>query len=129
MVSFAENNKLTLPIKLSVTTSSVKYPFMEHWQILSNPREAINVYAIPHTKLEISIDKYIYLRDAGIDDKRVSSALHKLAELEERTKNQFLVKVTILEMKNDLKILARYLITTGELSIKETLAYYKIMRD
>ena len=102
---------------------------MEHWQILNNPKEAINVCAIPHTKLEISFGKYICLRDAGIEDKKVSSALHKLAEIEERTINQFLLKVTMFDMKNDLGGLARHLITTGELSIKETLAYYKIMRD
>lgn len=128
-VIFTEKEKSILPMRLSITTSSVKYPFMEHWQILNNPKEAINVYAIPHTKLEISLGKYICLRDSGIEDKRVSSALHKLAELEERTINPFLVKVTMFDMKNDLGGLARYLITTRELSIKETLAYYKIMRD
>jgi len=110
MVGFAEKNKRTLPIKLSVTTSNVKYPFMEHWQALDSPKEDINIYAIPHTRLSISLSKYACLKDAGIEDKRVSSALHKLAEIEERTKNMFLVTVSMLGMKNDLKELARYLI-------------------
>ncbi|MBM4137364.1 MAG: hypothetical protein FJ241_11110 [Nitrospira sp.] len=129
MVGFAEKNKRTLPIKLSVTTSNVKYPFMEHWQALDSPKEDINIYAVPHTRLSISLSKYACLKDAGIEDKRVSSALHKLAEIEERTKNMFLVTVSMLGMKNDLKELARYLITTKELSINETLAFYKIMKD
>ncbi|MBM4053093.1 MAG: hypothetical protein FJ264_00170 [Planctomycetes bacterium] len=128
-VSFTEKEKAILPIRLSVTISNVKYPFMEHWQVLNNPKEAINVYAVPHTKLEISFGKYICLRDAGIEDKKISTALHKLAEIEEKTKNQFLVKVTMFDMKNELGGLAKHLITTGELSIQETLAYYKIMRD
>lgn len=129
MVSFAEKNKMRLPIKLSITTSNVKYPFMEHWQTLDSPQEDINIYAVPHTRLSISLSKYACLKNAGIEDKRVSSALHRLAVIEERTKNQFLVTVSMLEMKNDLKELARYLITTNELLINETLAYYKIMKD
>lgn len=129
MAIFAKNNKRSFPIKLSITSSNVKYPFMEHWQALNDPKDEINIYAVPHTKLEISLEKYACLKDAGIEDKKISSALHKLAEIEERTKSQFLVTVSMLEMKNDLKGLARYLITTKELSINETLAYYKIMRD
>lgn len=129
MVSFAKKTKRTLPIKLSVATSNVKYPFMEHWQTLANPKNDINIYAIPHTKLEICFEKYECLGEAGIEDKKVSSALHKLADVEERTSNSFLVTVAMLEMRNDLKGLARYLITTKELSINETLAYYKIMKD
>ncbi|MFH1562830.1 MAG: hypothetical protein ABIF11_05370 [Nitrospirota bacterium] len=99
MVSFAEKNKRMLPIKLSITTSNVKYPFIEHWQILDSPKEDINVYAIPHTRLSVSLSKYLCLKDAGIEDKDVSSALHKLAEIEEKTKNSFLVTVSMLERK------------------------------
>src|SRR3990172_8713417 len=128
-VIFTEKEKSILPMRLSITTSSVKYPFMEHWQILNNPKEAINVYAIPHTKLEVNLEKYICLQDMRLEDKKISTALHRLAEIEGRTKNSFLVMVSMLEMKNDLKELARHLITTRGLTIKEALSYYKIMRD
>jgi len=96
---------------------------------LNNPKEAINVYAIPHTKLEVNLEKYICLQDMRLEDKKISTALHRLAEIEGRTKNSFLVMVSMLEMKNDLKELARHLITTRGLTIKEALSYYKIMRD
>lgn len=128
-IIFTEKEKSILPMRLSITTSSVKYPFMEHWQILNNPKEAINVYAIPHTKLEVNLEKYICLQDMRLEDKKVSTALHRLAEIEGRTNNSFLVMVSMLEMKNDLKELARHLITTRGLTIKEALSYYKIMRD
>ena len=126
--SFTEKEKTVLPIRLSVTTSNVKYPFMEHWQILNNPKNAINIYAIPHTKLEVNLEKYFCLQDMRLEDKRVSTALHRLAEIEERTKNSFLVMVSMLEMKNDLKELARHLITTKGITINEALSYFKIMR-
>jgi len=129
MAIFAEKNKKHFPIKLSITTSNVKYPFMEHWQTLDSSKEDINIYAVPRARLSISLPKYFYLKNAGIEDRRVSSALHRLAEIEERTKNQFLVTVSMLDMKNDLKDLARHLITTKELSINEALAYYKIMKE
>lgn len=129
MVDFAARTKRTLPVRLSTTVSSVKYPFMEHWQTLNDPRHDINVFAAPGTRLGTSVTKYLCLRGAGIEDKRVSSALHKLAKIEERTDNRFIVTAAMLEMKNDLKGLAKYLITTNELSIDETLAYYKIMRS
>lgn len=129
LVSFAASNKKLLPVKLSVTTSSVNYPFMEHWHVLNNPKEAINIYAVPHTRLEINLEKYRYLSDIAFEDKKISSALHKLSGIEERTKNLFLVTVAMLDMKNELKGLARHLITTKELSMNEALSYYKIMKD
>lgn len=127
-ISFTEKEKAVLPIRLSVTTSNVKYPFMEHWQILNNPKKALNIYAIPHTRLEVNLEKYFCLQDMRLEDKRVSTALHRLAEIEERTQNQFLVTISMLEMKNDLKELARHLITTKGVTINEALSYYKIMR-
>ena len=129
MVNFANQRKLPLPIKLSVTLSSVKYPFMEHWQSLNYPTDDINILAIPHTILNVSVAKYLCLRSAGIEDRRVSSALYKLQEIEDQTRNRFLVTTAMLEMKNDLKGLARFLITTNQLSIDETLAYYKFMKN
>lgn len=127
-ITFTEKEKAVLPIRLSITTSNVKHPFMEHWQILNNPKEAINVYAIPHTKLEVNLEKYICLQDMRLEDKKVSTALHRLAEIEGRTKNSFLVMVSMLEMRTDLKELARHLITTRGLTIKEALSYHKIMK-
>jgi len=126
-VYFAEKKKQSLPVKLSVTTSNVKYPFMEHWYVLNNPQDSINLYAIPHTKLQTSFEKYSYLMDIRLEDSRISSALHRLSEIEARTKNQFLLMAAMVEMKNDLRDLARHLITTKELSLKEALSYYKLM--
>lgn len=127
-VIFTEKEKSILPMRLSITTSSVKYPFMEHWQILNNPKKALNIYAIPHTRLEVNLEKYFCLQDMRLEDKRVSTALHRLAEIEARTQNKFLVTISMLEMKNDLKELARHLITTKGITINEALSYYKIMR-
>lgn len=128
-IPFCHKNGRPLPVKLSVTISSVKYPFMDHWQFLDSPDEDINIYSVPQTRLKIGIDKYGYLRDVLFQDRRISTALHKLAEIEERAGNEFLLTAAMLEMKNDLKELARPLITTRELTIKQVLAYYKIMRN
>jgi len=129
MVNFSARHKMKLPIKLSVTMSNIKHPFMEHWQTLNNPKDDLNIFMIPHTNLVISITRYITLRDSGIENKKVSVALHNLAKIEERTKNRFLVTVAMLDMKNDLKKLAKSLITTSKLTIEETLAYYKITKS
>ena len=128
MAKFGAARRMVMPIRLSVTVSSVKYPFMESWRRLNEPNEEINIYAIPNVKLEVRLAKFKRLMDSGIEKKRVSAALHKLAEIEDRTDNQFLTKVAMLDMKGDLEDLAIPLITTGELSLKETLAFYKIMK-
>lgn len=128
MVKFAITNKKAFPIKLSITVSSVKCPFIEHWRRLNDPVEEIKIYAIPNVKLEVVFVKFKKLMVSKIEDRKVSAALHKLAEVEERTGSQFLTTVAMLDMKGDLKDLAKPLITTSELTINETLAYYKIMK-
>jgi len=102
---------------------------MEHWQVLNNPVESINVFVVPRTRLEIGFEKFGYLRKVNLEDKKISSALHKLAVIEEKTNSEFLLMSSMLDMKNDLKELAQYLITTHQLTIKQTLAYYRIMKE
>jgi len=101
---------------------------MESWRRLNEAKEEINIFAIPNVKLEVRLAKFRRLMDSGIGRKRVSSALHKLAEIEERTDNQFVTRAAMVDMKGDLEDLAIPLITTGELLINETLAFYKIMK-
>jgi hypothetical protein len=129
MVEFCKANGRPLPVKLSVTISGVKFPFMEHWNALDRPQGDINIYAVPRTKLAVGFYQYSYLRDAMFEDHNISSALHKLAEIEERTDNTFLVTTAMLEVKNDLKGMAVPLIATRDLTIRQVLAYYKIMSD
>lgn len=128
MAEFAARHKAVFPVRLSLTISNVKFPFMEHWHFLNNPTKDINVYAAPNTRLEIDLQKYDYLRNIKLEDKKISAALHNLCEIEGKTHNPFLVTVSMLDMKNDLKELARDLITTENLQISDALAYYKIMR-
>ena len=128
MVAFSEKNRMKFPIRLSATVSNVKFPFMEHWQFLNSPKEDINIYAVPHTRIEVSLRKYDFLRNIRLEDRKISAALHNLCEIEDKTHNMFLVTVSMLDMKDNLRELARDLITMANLSISEALAYYKLMR-
>lgn len=116
----------TFPIKLSISCSYVKHPFLEHWEVLDNPTSAINVQSVRRAQLNASFDEFGALDSIGVDEnRRVNSFLHNLAEIEARTGSRLLVKFTLLEKHRDAERVAAPFMS-NQVSIDQILSYYKL---
>lgn len=118
------------PVKLSVSLSNIKYPFQQHWRFLelSEPidkkhGETINIQSPGNFILRLSPKQYSALKAEFVKGgKPLSHFLHKLADIEMKTKS--IMSVT-LEMLKDRK---QYLLKHG-LSAQDVLNFFKLLRD
>jgi hypothetical protein len=114
------------PIKLSISCSHIKHPFLEHWEMLDKPKSAINVQSVRRAQLGVSFDQFTALESFGKDPERhVSSFLHDLAEVYDRTGSELLVKFTLLEKQNnERKVVDPFM--RDIVSPRQILDYYKL---
>ncbi|MDA8186711.1 MAG: hypothetical protein M0T85_01025 [Dehalococcoidales bacterium] len=86
------------PIKLGISVSNAKYPFLEHWRYLEKPREAINLRMVGRgLPLEFTIPRFQNLMDSSLGEERASSALHRAAAIEARSHSAILAEVELLD--------------------------------
>jgi len=114
------------PIRLSVTCANAKFPFFKHWQLLDNPKKSINIHLINRASLEINFSQLQLLQKVNL--KNVSTFLHKLVQIERRTKSRLMVEMTMIKERKRLGELYQYFMTQ-ELSSKDILGYYKILGE
>jgi len=116
------------PIMLSISYGNVKYPFFEHWRYLKSKKiHPMNILLVRNAHLEMDFKKYDQLTRLDLENRRISALLHNIAAIEERTGNELLVKVAILERRRDFERIFQYF-TTGEITARDILAYYKIFK-
>jgi hypothetical protein len=113
------------PIKLSISCSHIKHPFLEHWDVLDNPLAAIDIQSVRRARLKVDFTQFDALEKIGIDSYRVSSFLHNLAEVEARTKSLKLVKFTLLEKHRDAEPVVAPVVA-GIVHVSQVLDYYKL---
>ena len=116
-------NEIEPAIRLSVTCANVKFPFFKHWQLLDNPKEPINIHLINRASLEINFSQLQLLQSVNLKD--ISTFLHKLVQVENRTKSRLMVEMTMIKERRRLGELYKHFVAQ-ELSSKDILAYYKI---
>lgn len=116
----------TFPVKLSVSCSHIKHPFLEHWDVLDSPTSAINVQSVRRAQVGLSFEQFEALESFGKNPERhVSSFLHSLAEIYDRTGSELLVKFALLEKQNnERKVVAPFM--NGIVDPKQILNYYKL---
>lgn len=117
------------PVMIGVSCSKVKYPFNNHWQFLSaiEEMETINIQLPFRASTLLSIEKYNLLKEKLNlkTNRRGASLLHKLAMIQEKTENELLVKIEIIERRRDLGEIYDSFVR-GEFTANELLSYYKI---
>lgn len=113
------------PIKLSISCSHIKHPFLEHWDVLDNPLAAIDVQSVRRARLKVDFGQFDALEKIGIDSYRVSTFLHNLAEVEARTRSLKLVKFTLLEKHRDAEPVVAPVVA-GVVDVSQLLDYYKL---
>lgn len=128
--NFPKFKKEKSPIEFSLTYSNIKYPFTEHWRYLTyRAKHSLNIFAVRKSLLEIEIDKYHKLSQMRIDSKRVSSFLHNLAKIEERTGNRLLLEIEVIRRRKDLGDEIFWPFTQRQINVSEILSYYKIFGE
>ena len=134
-ITFYEQNfprfkKGRSPIDLSLTYSNIKYPFTEHWRYLTyGAKHFLNIFTVRKSLLEINIDKYHILSQMNLDSRKVSSSLHNLAKIEERTGSQLLIEVEVVRRREDLGKEIFWAFTQQQINALEILSYYKIFGE
>jgi hypothetical protein len=113
------------PIRLSVSCSNVKFPFLEHWDFLDAPQQPINVQSVRRARLEVDFAQWDALQALGLEQRRTSAFLHRLAEIEARTGSVRLVEVEMLDKRNEFQQVANPF-RAGRLQARHILDYYKI---
>jgi|GEM_PF-2583659 len=121
------------PIKLSVSCSPIKHPFLEHWDVIDKPTAAIEVHSVRRARLSSSFNQLGALekiRDAAERSRQVSTFLHRLAEIEARTRSTRLVRFALLEQGRGRDSSPPPVIVEpfmdDVVNITQILAYYKL---
>lgn len=128
--NFPKFKKGMSPINLSLTYSNIKYPFTEHWRYLTyRAKDFLNIFAVRKSLLEINIDKYHILGQMNLDSKKISSSLHNLAKIEERTGSQLLIEIEVIRRRKDLGKEIFWAFTQQQINALEILSYYKIFGE
>jgi hypothetical protein len=116
------------PVQLSISISNAKYPYGEHWQFLTTPARTLNVqYPARKSRLEIEVEQFEELkRNVELRNRRVSTFLHNLAAIEQRTGSRILTQVELLDARNKYPQVVDLCISKG-FSARQILDYFKII--
>jgi hypothetical protein len=115
------------PIKLALSIAHVKYPYQEHWRFLINPENIISIQIPRSAKISINVNQYRLLKEKiRREDRKLSHFLHRLAEIESKTKSNITVMLEIFN--NRKKFPALLELTQNGLSVRQILDFYKLIR-
>lgn len=97
-----KNKKAVFPINFSATISNIKFPFFEAWRYLNQQKEnLVNILTVRNFELLMGYREYQKLSGLNFEDKEISSFLHKLAEIDERSQSELLINTEIYNQKNE----------------------------
>ena len=114
------------PIKLSVSCSHIKHPFLEHWDVIDKPSAPIEVNSVRRARLSVDFRQLEALEDINAErNGRVSSFLHNLTEIEARTQSTKLVRFALLEKNREAEIVVQPFMD-DVVQIRDILSYYKL---
>ena len=118
------------PIILSLTLSNIKYPFVEAWRYLNRPKnQPINLFWVRHFEFPISFLTYDSLSNLDFTEKKMSSFLHNLAEIEKSSNLTSLVEMEIWNNRKTYpEIYENMKPRNKRFNAQELLNWYKILR-
>jgi hypothetical protein len=95
-----KNKKAVFPISVSATISNIKFPFFEAWRYLNQEkRNLLNVLVVRHFELLMDYSQYQTLSNLDFRQRRISTFLHKLVEIGDKTKSDLLINTEIFNNK------------------------------
>lgn len=93
-------NRNQFLITFSSTISHIKFPFFEAWRYLNQQKEnLINILVVRSFELVMDYREYEKLCRLDFNKKRISSFLHKLAEIDKRTESELLLQTEIFNQR------------------------------
>ncbi len=117
------------PITFSATISNIKYPFFEAWRYLNRQKEnLINILAVRNYELVMDYREYENLNALNFEGKKISSFLHKLVEIEEKTNSLILVHTEIFNYRNIQSEIFRGM-KEGQYQLDQLIGFYKLVRN
>lgn len=120
-------NKAAYPITFSTTISDIKFPFFEAWRYLNRQKESfINILAVRHFELRMSYAEYQKLNELNFRNKRISSFLHRLAEMEKKSRSRLVVHSEIFNHRFAQSEIFKNVIH-GNYTADQLINYYKLV--
>ena len=119
--------KTAFPITFSATISNIKFPFFEAWRYLNKQKDnLINILVIRNFELVMDYREYEKLSGLDFENKRISSFLYKLVEMDKRTESELLISTEIF---NQRKIQWEIFqgITKNEYGVNHLMNFYKLI--
>jgi hypothetical protein len=121
-----KNKKAVFPINFSATISNIKFPFFEAWQYLNQQKEnLVNILTVRNFELVMDYREYQKLSWLNFEDKEISSFLHKLAEIDERSRSELLINTEIYNQNEQGEIFSG---VNRFYSIKQLINFFKLTR-
>jgi hypothetical protein len=126
--SNGRKNKDGHPITFSVTVSSIKFPFFEGWRYLNSPKATwMNVLATRAFELAVNPAEYLELNKIDYRQLRISRFLHKLSEIDRRTRSDLLLNTEIFNNRYDQNEIFQGVMRRAY-GIHNLLSFYKLAR-
>jgi hypothetical protein len=123
-----DNNKIVVfPITFAATISNIKFPFFEAWRyLIQDKQNLINILAVRNFELVMDYREYQKLISLDFEKKRISSFLHKLVEIDKRTKSELLINTEIFNQENIQWEIFQG-ITQNEYDINQLMGFYGLV--
>ena len=116
------------PITFSVTVSSIKFPFFEAWRYLNSPKVTwMNVLVTRAFELAANPAEYLELSKIDYRQFRISRFLHKLSEIDRRTRSDLLLNTEIFNNRYDQNEIFQGVMRRAY-GIHNLLSFYKLAR-
>jgi hypothetical protein len=116
------------PIKFSMSIARTKYPYRNHWEFLSKPKNDINIQIAGSSRLLLTVQQYQSLRKKlQEDEQRTSHWLHRLSDIEQKTQSKMVVQLEIMKDPSHYSFITD-LMQRG-LSIRQILDFHKLINE
>lgn len=116
-------------ITFSATISNIKFPFFEAWRYLNKDKQHfLNILAVRKFELAMDYREYHHLFMLDFKGKRISTFLHKLADIEARADSTLLLNTEIYNSKNEMVEIFQGVIK-NHFYVKQLINFYKLTRD
>jgi hypothetical protein len=122
-------NKGNFPITLSATISNIKFPFFEAWRYLNLQKtNFLNILVVRNFEFKANYREYQKLSKLDFEGKRISTFLHKLVEINKRTKAALLIHTEIFNQRNIQWEIFNG-IKNNDYDINQLMSFYKLVKE
>ena len=116
------------PVRLSISISTIKHPFFDHWRFCQKHDAVMNIQMVGRGELHLDIAQYDLLATLPVWKNEVSTFLHRVATIEQKTHSRILPQLELMQDEHKLPDEIAAALRTGKLDWREVLNFYKLVK-